>query len=187
MTRLRVLAFVAAAIAASTLAWNIASDDHAGLVIGDSVAPDLGVLAQDTFESFVSQAPNIADCIDRPRLEAAPDLEDLAQYDPATQTIFVRVPATAPNLEASLVHEFAHHLEQACASQRSIRAEFLVAQGHPRATEWFGDVEWADRPSEQFAEAVVEATLERRSRNQLRLQLRPDAIRVVSDWLTGDD
>ena len=187
MTRLGLLVIVAVALAASTLAWLITSDDGSGLAIGNSVAADLGALAEETFETFVSSAPGVADCIGRPRLEAAPDLEDLARYDPATQTIFVRVPATAPNLEASLVHEFAHHLEQVCESQRSIRAAFLVAQGHPPAAEWFGDVEWADRPSEQFAEAVVEATLERRSRNQLRVQLQSEAVRVVGDWLTRDD
>lgn len=178
---------VVAAAVIVVLAVRLPSDGGGRLVIGDTVAADLAALADDTFGQFLAAAPATADCIGQPKLEAVPDLDDPARYDQAAQVIYIRVPATAPNLNASLIHEFAHHLEIACTSQNGIRAAFLAAQGHPPETDWFADVGWAERPSEQFAEAVVEAVLGRRSRNQLQLRLTPEAVRVVNIWLTTND
>ncbi len=162
------------------------ADDPAGFVVGASVAGDLADLAQQTFARFVHAAPGVADCLGHPRLEAAPELGDLARYDPATATVIVRVPATAPSLSGSLVHELAHHLEVACPTHHDLRPEFLVAQRHPAGTPWFGQTAWEQRPSEQFAEAVVEVVLGERTRNQLALHLEPATTRLVAGWLTGE-
>ena len=175
-----------AAIALIGLAvWTARPDTDAELVIGDTVAEDFATLAQATHTRFVDAAPAVASCMGDLRLEADPDLDDLARYDQSSGIMYVRVPATAPSLEASLIHEFAHHVELACASHLSVRPAFLAAQGRAADTAWFGDGAWEDRPSEQFAEAVVEVVLGRRSRNQLRLRLTPEAVRVVEAWLTS--
>jgi len=166
------------------VAWLFSSDDGPDLVIGDTVAGDLALLAQATYARFIGAAPAVADCMGTLRLEADPELDDLARYDQASGVMYVRVPATAPSLEASLVHEFAHHLEVACDSHRSLRSGFVTAQGYAADTAWFGDVAWEERPSEQFAEAVVQVVLGRRSRNQLRLRLTPEAVHLVEGWLT---
>jgi hypothetical protein len=180
-------ALAAVAIAIGAVAWVTApEDDPPRLIIGESVAGDFAGLAEATFDRFASAAPALRSCIGTIRLEAADELGDLARYDPATQVIRVRVPATAPSLEQSLVHEFAHHVERVCTSHIDLRAEFLEAQGQPPATEWFADVSWVDRPSEQFAEAVVEVVLGSRSRNQLQLRLTPEAIGLVAAWIETD-
>lgn len=167
--------------------WNTVRDDDPQLVIGASVADDLGALAETTFAKFVASAPAVSGCIGQLQLEAAPNLEDTASYDQGTRVVFVRVPATAANLEAALVHEFAHHLEIACRSHMELRAEFITAQRLPSDTAWFGNGPWQDRPSEQFAEATVQAILGRRSRNKLLLHLTPAANFLVASWLTTTD
>jgi hypothetical protein len=163
--------------------WRFVSDDGADLVIGDTLAADFAALAEATHGRFVEAAPAVAGCMGSLRLEAAAELDDLARYDQTTGIVYVRVPATAPSLEASLIHEFAHHLELACGSHLSLRSAFLRAQGHASDAPWFGDAAWEQRPSEQFAEAVVQVVLGHRSRNQLRLRLEPEAVRLVEAWL----
>jgi hypothetical protein len=183
MPPLRPIVFVFLIVAATV--WGAISrsnepDPH--LHIGDSVATDLAMLATATFDEFVAAAPALRHCIGAPRLEAAVELDDLATYDQPSATIHVRVPATAPSLRGSLVHELGHHLEVACSSHVDVRPAFVAAQGAAE-TPWFVGVAWEDRPSEQFAEAVVEVVLGRRSRSQLRLRLTPEAVALVARWL----
>ena len=165
---------------------SAAGNDSGALTMGESVASDLAALAQETFEEFAVAAPAAAACMGDVRLEASRRLDDLARYDQGTATIEVRVPANAASLEGSLIHELAHHLEVSCPSHAEFRPAFLAAQGHPANTPWFADVAWEQKPSEQFAEAVVVATLSNRRRNQLRIQLTPDALTVVRDWLQAE-
>lgn len=179
------LAVVGAVVAVTGLgAWLARPGNAPELIVGDTVANDLEALAQATFDRFLETAPAVAECTGRVRLEAASDLDDLARYDQRSGVVTVRVPATAPSLEVSLVHEFAHHLELACDSHLSLRPAFLAAQGHPADMPWFADLAWEERPSEQFAEAVAEVVLGRRSRSPLRLRLSSDALSLVEAWLT---
>jgi hypothetical protein len=167
--------------------WIALTNGDPELVIGDTVAADFAALAEAAHARFVAAAPAAAGCMGSLRLEAAAQLDDLARYDQSTGIVYVRVPATASSLEASLVHEFAHHLEVVCESHRSLRPRFLIAQGRPVDTAWFGDVAWEERPSEQFAEAVVQVVLGSRSRHQLGLRLNPESIGLVEAWLTTSD
>jgi hypothetical protein len=181
----RAIIVVVAVAVAGAAAWIAFPDDEAELVVGETVAADFAALATTAHTRFLAAAPAVIDCMGKLRLEAAPELDDLARYDQSSRIMYVRVPATAPSLEASLVHEFAHHLEVVCESQQSLRAGFLIAQGYPVDTPWFGDAAWEERPSEQFAEAVVEVVLGRRSRHQLGLRLSPESVRLVEEWLTA--
>lgn len=161
--------------------------EAAGLVIGDTVAADFAALAVDTFTRFAEAAPALEACLGSPRLEAASQLDDAALYDQASRTIYVRVPATAPSLRASLTHELAHHVELACPTHEKLRTAFLAAQGHDPATPWFDAGRWEGVPSEEFAEAVVEVIEGRRSRNQGTVVLAPEAVAVVARWMaTGE-
>ena len=162
------------------------SGEDGALDIGESVAADLAALADATFEVFAGAAPAAVACMGEVRLEADPSLDDLAKYDQARATIYVRVPANAASLEGSLIHEFGHHLEASCVSHAELRPAFLAAQGHPADTPWFADVAWEQKPSEQFAEAVVAATLGDRRRNQLAIQLTPEALVATRDWLQAE-
>lgn len=185
MSRSSVVAIAAVILsAAAGTAWALSARDRTPeLSLGDSVAVDLAALTQGTFDEFTAAAPAVTHCLGSVRLEADIALDDPARYDPGSATITLRVPATAPSLRASLVHELAHHVEHVCSSHEGLRPAFLVAQGHAPDTAWFGATAWQDRPSEQFAEAVVVAVLARRSRNLLRLQLEPAATQLVADWL----
>ncbi|HSF84164.1 MAG TPA: hypothetical protein VLG28_00720 [Acidimicrobiia bacterium] len=158
---------------------------EARLVAGASVATDFSTLADATFEAFLDAAPGVAACIGEVRLEAATSLPDAAHYTPTTRTVTVRVPATAPNLSDSLVHELAHHLEAACRSHLDLRDAFLQAQGLDPGSPWFDGASWEQTPSEQFAEAVVLVVLERRRRNVGGVAITPEARAVVADWLAG--
>lgn len=176
---------VAAMVAGAT--WVVLNRrGETGFEIGDSVAADLEAVAVETFDSFVAAAPAAAGCVGNPRLEAAWELEDPAKYDQETGIIYLRVPATASSLEASLIHELAHHIELACPTHAGMRAAFLEAQGHAPETPWFGGGPWELRPSEQFAEATVEVVLGERRRNQLALQLTPGAVQTVAQWLQAE-
>ena len=92
----------------------------------------------------------------------------------------VRVPGTAPNLTASLVHEFAHHLEFTCGAHRRLRRSFLEAAELPPSTAWFGPARYEDVPSERFAEAVV--TLVLGGPSGIGVHVGSDAVQVVRAW-----
>lgn len=153
------------------------------LVPDDSVESDLAALAATTFATFLEAAPGVADCVGTVRLAAATQLADLATYTPGSATITLRVPATAPNLRDSLVHELGHHVELACTSHTELRDEFLAVQGFPASQPWFEGPSWERTPSEQFAEAVVLVVLGRRMRNLGRLHVDPLAMELVAAWL----
>ena len=177
---------LASAVLLAGACGTAAGDDSGALTLGESVATDLAALAEETFDGFLVAAPAAAACMDEVRLEATRQLDDLARYDQATATITVRVPANAASLEGSLIHELAHHLEVTCPTHVEFRAVFLAAQGYPTDTHWFANVAWEYKPSEQFAEAVVTATLGERRRHQLTLQITPEALSATRDWLQAE-
>lgn len=162
-------------------------DGTPGMVVGDTVAADLTALAGDIYATFVAAAPGLGDCVRGPRLEAAGELADLAVYDQATHTMWLRVPATAASLATSMVHELAHHLELSCPSHVALRSRFLAAQQTDLGAAWFGGDVWATIPSEQFAEAVVAAVLGERRRQKLRVRLNAEAVAVVAGWLAAGE
>lgn len=180
----RSLAVVVVAVASLGACGDVVMEPPQ-LVAGDTVAADFAALADETFGVFVSAAPGVGDCVGTVRLEAALELPDAARYESATQTITVRVPATAPSLQDSLIHELAHHVEATCSSHRQLRPAFLEAQGLDRSTSWFDGSSWEETPSEQFAEAVVLFVLGQRRRNVGGVTLMPEARMVVAEWLTA--
>jgi hypothetical protein len=123
------------------------------------------------------------DCLAPVSIEIAWALDDRAQYEPRTRVVVVRVPGTAPNLTASLVHEFAHHLEFTCADQRWLRPRFLRAAELPQDSAWFGSARYENVPSERFAEAVVAVVLGRSS--GIGVSVAPGSVQVVRAWARG--
>ena len=74
-------------------------------------------------------------------------------------------------------------LGSAIGACRAIR---MGTGGRTGADAWFAEGAWEQRPSEQYAEAVVEVVLGKRRRTQLQIQLTPDALRVVAGWLSHE-
>ncbi len=170
----------------------LGSSDLPRLIADDSVREDLQALAEETWSSFLTVFGARAACFGDVRLHAARDLGDRGAYDPLTATATVRVPASAVMLQGALVHEWAHHIEFQCDAQSALRPAFLAAQGLPGDTPWRvsnlpasrSETAWADRPSEQYAEAVVELVLGRRQ-IPTTARVRAGAVRVVRDWASA--
>jgi hypothetical protein len=162
------------------------------LVVGESVAADFQTLAEETWERFLARFTARWDCMGDVRLEAVYDLNSRAGYNPETATASVRVPGTAAMLQSGLIHEWAHHVEFQCQEHRALRSRFLAAQGVPATTPWrpvdgtpgVTAGTWANIPSEQYAEAVVELVLGGRP-IPTGARVSPEAIRVVEDWGVG--
>jgi hypothetical protein len=162
------------------------------LIVDDSVAGDLQALAEETWGTFLMVFQARTGCFGDVRLHAARDLGDRAAYDPATAIVTIRVPASAVMLQGALIHEWAHHIEFQCDAHRALRPAFLAAQGLPADTPWRlsdtpasgSDKAWADSPSEQYAEAVIEVVLGRRQ-IPTTVRVRVEAVRVIRDWASA--
>lgn len=155
-----------------------------GLQFAPDVPSDVRRLATQVWADTAGALPARAACLDGAVLATDRDLGDRARYLPASSAIVLRIPATAAQLESALIHELAHHLEHTCADHRALRPAFLAAQGHPSDANWFGGDQWSDRPSEQYAEAVV---LHVRGHRGFHRQMHIDgaALAAVRAWAEG--
>lgn len=166
------LAVIASACAAPALSMSEGTPD------------DLVMLGESVFEDFVAAFPAHEGCIGTVELQPKWDLTDRARYYPDEGVIEVRVPATAPHLTASLVHELGHHLEYECAAQLEVRAAFLAALDFAPDTHWVDTASYEMSPSELWAEAVVRhVTGAPDTRRPLRVT--EAAVDVVGRWAEG--
>ena len=178
----RVLILVALATAVVAVAFAVAFPDRAPEVHFDSSVPDdLRAVAIEAWDGFLAAHPARSDCIGSINMSAAWELDDRAEYRPATATLVIRVPGTAPNLTSDLTHEFAHHVEFTCPQHEALRLEFLNAQGFPASADWFSGATWETTPSEQYAEATSVVVLGRRG-NHDGIILSDEATAVVRRW-----
>jgi hypothetical protein len=167
-------------VATTTMAGPTPDRTQTVAFVGETPA-DLRVLARDTWRRFAEAFAARHECLRPPVIRGAWELEDRATYSPASSRVAIRIPGTAGNLRATLVHEFAHHLEFTCPAQRALRSPFLVAQGLPEGTPWFDGATWEETPSEQFAEAAVEIVLGRRSSHS-RIPVTAEALTAIQAW-----
>jgi hypothetical protein len=165
-----------------------AAEDHPlvhrpGLRFAGDVPGDVRALARATWIRFTDALPARWTCLPPVTVTGAWTLADRASYDPDRRVVTVRLPGTAPNLAATLVHEFAHHVEFTCPQQLSVRPRFLGAQGFGPGTPWFTGATWEATPSEQFAEAAVQVVLG--GPNHPMMVISPQALRAIRDWGRG--
>lgn len=138
----------------------------------------------DDFVAVVNGALSVADerlprqrgCLTGFTVQPDWELDDRATY--VDGVISVRVPATAPRIEQSVIHELAHHLDATCPSVDNVRPLFQAAQESDGS--WHRGPSWAETPAEQFAEAVTLVVLDRRRASNV--VVRSDAVDVVSEW-----
>lgn len=148
---------------------------------GADTPDDLRALADQVLVEVVDAFPDRGDCIGRVTLEGARQLDDRATYAPEHRRITIRIPATAPQLEVSLVHELAHHLEFACPTPSDLRAAFMEAQSLPTDAPWSDGPTWEQTPSEQWATATVVHVLGRPDR-RARVAVSDRALELVAQW-----
>lgn len=148
---------------------------------GENTPDDLRALVTDVFAATVDAFPDRQDCLAGVVVTGAWELDDRARYVPDRREIVVRIPATAPQLEVSLVHELAHHLEAACPLGVGVESAFKDAQGLDPDADWHGGDSWETTPAEQWASAVVVYVLGRAD-TQARIVVSPVAMDVVAAW-----
>jgi hypothetical protein len=147
------------------------------------VPDDLRDLASATWDRFLDAFPARWGCLPDVTLRGAWHARTRAAYDPARRRVTVRIPGTAPNLRATMIHEFAHHVEFTCAEQRRIRAPFIVAQEFPPGTPWRRGDTWAQIPSEQYAEATIQVVLG--PQPNARVLVSRAALQIIRGWGRG--
>ena len=168
-------------------------DNVPELHVGPSVGADFELVARETWAQFLTTFRARQGCFGDVTLRATSALDSRAAYDPDTATVTVRVPGTRAMLQSALIHEWAHHVEFQCAAHVELRPAFLAAQGLPLDTPWRPDTPpadvpaslWAGIPSEQCAEAAIEAVLGSRP-VPTNVRLTREAVRVVQAWARGE-
>lgn len=157
----------------------------ASLVFAEGTPPDLQELGLQVWEEFIAVFPNQAGCIGEVTMEGDWTLEgSRAYYLPDDARVVLEIPATAPHLRHSMIHELAHHIEHVCADHIQLRGAFLEAQDLPPDTPWFDGPSWEETPSEQYAEAVVRLLLSRPVMHY-RLSVTAEAVEAVRKWGGG--
>lgn len=170
-------------VALALVSCSTSSFSDPQISFSNEVPADFREVATDAWTRFTTAFETRRDCLEPIRVGVAWEMDDRARYEPRTRLVVVRVPGTAPNLTASLVHEFAHHLEFTCDGQRPLRPRFLRAAELPQGSEWFRSDRYEDVPSERFAEAVVTVVLGRPSR--IGVPVPAASVRVVRAWAGG--
>ena len=159
------------------------------LIIDASVDQDFSALIQETWVQFLLVFAPRRDCFGDLLVKADYDLADRAMYDPQTATVSVRVPERASILKGALVHEWAHHVEFQCEAQAEMRAAFIEAQGMPANTPWrlkdgttnILSSDWANIPSEQYAETTIVLVLGERPVST-RAPITAEGMEVIRAW-----
>jgi hypothetical protein len=176
---------IAGLIVAATAVASSWGPDRPALAFADDVPADVRALAGSTWERFADAFSARWACLAPVTVATAWSLGDRAAYDPDGRLVTIRIPGTAPNLAASLVHEFAHHLEFTCPEHRSLRPSFLSAQGLDADAAWRSGETWSEIPSEQFAEATVRFVLGRAPAHRL-VSVEDEAVVVIRAWAAGE-
>lgn len=159
------------------------------LIIDASVDQGFAAVIQETWAQFLLVFAARSDCFGDVRVKADYDLSDRAMYDPQTATISVRVPERASILKGALVHEWAHHVEFQCEAQTEMRAAFIEAQGMSANTPWrledgttnIFSSDWANIPSEQYAETTIVVVLGERPVPS-KVQVTTEGVEVIRMW-----
>lgn len=170
--------------AASAVIAAAAATAGSGLRFSAETPDDLRGVASETWQRFADAVPACAGRMDGLTVGVAWELSDRARYEPEQALVLVRAPGTAGNLEATLLHEFAHHAERRCGPSPAIRHRFTAAAGLPQGTLWQGGAAWDRIPSERFAETVMTYVLGHPPPHVL-VHVRPGELRAVAAWAQG--
>lgn len=184
MRRSRIALVVLAAVAAVAVVAS-ARPIEPTVRFTDETPRDVREVTNRAWERFTAAFPGRRGCLGDVTVGVAWQLSDRARYEPEPGLVLIRAPGTAGNLEATLLHEFAHHAEHRCPPSAAFRRRFLSAAGLPAGTAWFGADTWERIPSERFAEAAVRHVLGEPPPH-ISIAVGSDEILAVAAWTTGD-
>jgi len=161
-----------------------AATSGSGLRFTDGTPDDLRAVAAKAWQRFNDAVPACAGRLDGLTVGVAWELPDRARFEPERELVLVRAPGTAPNLEATLLHEFAHHAERRCPPGPAFQRRFTAEAGLPLGTPWRDGATWERIPSERFAEAVMTHVLGHPPSHFL-VHLHQGELRAVAAWARG--
>jgi hypothetical protein len=179
------MATAAVVVVLGALGATRLADRSPTVTMTGEASPELREVVAAAWDEFIGFFASRSRCIADVRVERAWELDDRARYSPAEHLIRLRVPGSAAQLEESLLHELAHHLELTCPDHQELRSAFLDAQGFAAGVDWFDAPRWENRPSEHFAETVVERLASGDRYHRLTIDVTPEAVAIVEQWAEG--
>lgn len=134
-----------------------------------------------TVADFVAVFAARRGCIGGAELQLVREIDDGdARYDVAENLIEIEIPTSPRRFRESLVHELAHHVDRSCPDADMLRTDVMTVIG---ATDWTGQERWEQRPSELWAEAVVEIVLGERVRFERSIPLDHGVVDAARRWI----
>jgi hypothetical protein len=187
----RLVVVVAAAVALIGLATVVAvivwpADPRREPVVTflQPIPDDVETEARSAVAAFTDRFASRRECVGGADVVLVDEVSDGdARYLAADGVIEIEIPTSPRRFRDSLVHELAHHVEHRCPDFDLLRDEVLTLTG---ADAWTGQPRWADRPSELWAESVVEVVLGERVRFGRAVPLDPALVDAVRTWAAAD-
>ena len=183
LRRLRRLAVVATVLTGAV--W-------AAFEFGPSIDPrqrlpdDVALLTASTWDRFEAAFPAQAGCLTDVELELVEEVAGgAARYIASERLILIEIPTSPRRYVESLTHELAHHLDAGCDADLAIGATIRTAQGLDPQAPWEGARAWAARPSEHYAEAVLEYVTGDRYTHADVIDVSEEGLDVVRAWAGG--
>lgn len=134
-----------------------------------------------TVAAFVTVFEARRGCVGGAELELVRELDEGdARYVGAEDLIEIEIPTSPRRFRESLVHELAHHVDHSCPDAQELRSDVMRVVG---ANDWDGQERWEQRPSELWAETVVEIVLGERVRFERSVPLDDRVVDVARRWI----
>lgn len=134
-----------------------------------------------TIADFVAVFAARRGCIGGAEVELVREVDDGdARYVATENLIEIEIPTSPRRFRESLVHELAHHVDHSCPDADVLRTDVMTAIG---ATDWSGQERWEQRPSELWAEAVVQIVLGERVRFERSIPLDDRVVDAAREWI----
>lgn len=176
-----VLVLVVIGIGAAVRARAESSEAEPVVRMRQRVPPVVEQEVRATVAAFVVVFAARRECIGGAELDLVRHVDDGdARYVAAEDLIEIEIPTSPRRFRESLVHELAHHVEHSCSDADRLRSDVKAAIG---ATDWTGQDRWEQRPSELWAEAVVELVLGDRVRFERSLPLDARVVGAARRWI----
>jgi hypothetical protein len=176
---------VVAAVAAGATGWarSGSSEFEPVVRIRQRVPEAVELEVRETVAEFVAVFDARRGCIGGAELLLVGEVDGGdARYDAAENLIEIAIPTSPGRFRESLVHELAHHVDSSCADAAVLRTDVMATVG---ATDWAGQERWEDRPSELWAESVVQIVLGERVRFERSVRLDPAVVDAARRWIVG--
>ena len=172
---------VALGVGAAVLARSQSPGAEPVVRLRQPVPPEVEQEVRAAVADFVAVFGAHRGCIGGAELELVRRIDDGdARYVAADDLIEIEIPTSPRRFRESLVHELAHHVDHSCPHATALRADVMTALG---ASEWTGQRRWDQRPSELWAEAVVEIVLGERVRFERSVPLDPSVTAAARRWI----